>query len=280
MNYDLLAQEVIEGLRVAPIDMLGIGDAKGEYEYCASHMESYVRTIRDIDTLFNNDAKNRTVLEIGSFLGTVSICLKKLGYDVCAADIPEYHQSASLRGLYERNGIQFSAVNLRSQQLPYEENSFDAVIICEVIEHFNFNPLPVLKEINRVTKKSGYVYIGMPNQSSIINRIKLLRGESIHNPITDFFKQLDRNENMLVGLHWREYTLRETVEMIEKMGFRAVKQYYPDDKVDKGDVTLNVMGRLVYKLMEIVPSFRLSQVVIGEKVSEPAHDFWVTQANS
>jgi SAM-dependent methyltransferase len=271
---------VIDGLKVSPVDMLGTGDASGEYDYCISHRASYVRTIHDIDTLFNNNAGNRRILEIGSFLGTVSIPLKKLGYDVCAADIPEYHQSPSLRDLYEKNGIRFSAVNLRSRQLPYEANFFDAVIICEVIEHLNFNPLPVLREINRVMKNGGYIYIGMPNQASIINRIKLLRGESVHNPISDYFKQLDKNENMPVGLHWREYTLRETTEMIEQMGFRTVKHCYPYYPEDKGDVKLNIMGRLVYKLMEIVPSFRLGQVVIGEKVSEPAFDFWITEANS
>jgi len=226
VNYNEIVQDVIEELKLSSIDILGIGDAAGEYYFMNSTKESYIRTVRDIDNLFKEYKGNPNILEIGSFLGPVSISLKRIGYSVCALDIPEFYQSSSLRSLYEKNDIPFAGLNLREYKLPYESNSFDAIIICEVIEHLNFNPLPVLKEINRVLKKDGYIYIGMPNQLRIQNRIKLLFGKSIHNPIDYFFKQLDRNSNMIVGLHWREYTLTETVEMIEKMGFKATTKYY------------------------------------------------------
>jgi SAM-dependent methyltransferase len=125
-------------------------------------------------------------------LGAVSISLKRLGFNICALDIPEFYQSSTLRALYERNGIPFNGLNLRKSELPYGSDSFDAVIICEVLEHLNFNPLPALQEINRVLKNDGYIYIGMPNQTCLGNREKLLRGMSIHNSIEDFFKQLAR----------------------------------------------------------------------------------------
>jgi SAM-dependent methyltransferase len=277
MNYDEIVQDVIEEYKDSPIDMLGIGDAAGEYDYLNYHKDSYIRTVRDIDNLWGNSASNRNILEIGSFLGPVSISLKEIGYSVYALDIPEFYQSSSLRSLYEKHGIQFAGLNLREYQLPYESNFFDAIIICEVIEHLNFNPLPVLKEINRVLKKDGYVYIGMPNQSHIINRIKLVLGKSIHNSVEDFFKQLDRNNNMIVGLHWREYTLSETIELIEKMGFQTTRKYY---FTEKGNRKTNHLIELVKTLLYVVPSFRPYQVVMGKKVSEPTYDFWLTDANS
>lgn len=275
MNYGKIVKDVIDKHKDSPIDILGIGDAEGEYNYLNLLKDSYIRTVRDIDNLYKSSRATRKVLEIGSFLGTVSISLKKIGYAVCALDIPEFHQSVSLRSLYEENDIPFVGLNLKKHQLPYESNSFDAIIICEVIEHLNFNPLPVLKEMNRILKKDGYIYVGMPNQSHIVNRIKLLVGKSIHNPINDFFKQLDSNCNMIVGLHWREYTLAETISMIEKMGFETIQKYYFMEK--GGGWTIR---RLIKKLLYVIPSFRPFQVVVGKKVSEPTYNFWLSDANS
>lgn len=227
--------------------------------------------------MFKGDKSCRNILEIGSFLGAASISLKRLGFNVRALDIPEFYKSSTLRSLYERNGIPFNGLNLRNSKLPYESNSLDAVIICEVIEHLNFNPLPVLQEINRVLKNDGYIYIGMPNQSYLRNRIKLLLGMSIHNPIEDYFKQLGRNDNMIVGLHWREYTLNETIQLIQKMGFDIVDKYYFFPKGQHKSSTLKAM---LMKMAFSYPPFRPFHVVIGKKVSVPTYDFWLTDANS
>jgi SAM-dependent methyltransferase len=199
--------------------------------------------------------------------------LQRLGYKVSALDIPEFQKSASLGAVYEENGIDFAGVNLRHYKLPYESGSFDAVILCEVIEHLNFNPLPILMEINRVLKPGGYIYIGMPNQSSYANRRKLLFGHSVHNPIDDFFAQLDRKTNMIVGLHWREYTVPETVSMIEKMGFETCRKYYYGK-------TFEGRNFIAVGLKRLLPFLLPSQVVIGRKVSVPNYDFWLTEANS
>jgi SAM-dependent methyltransferase len=286
MNYDKIIQDVIEEYKHSPIDILSIGDTEGEYNYLNSHKYSYVRTIRDIDNLWENNKAGKKILEIGSFLGTVSISLKNIGYSIYALDIPEFYQSSSLRSYYKNNGIPYIGLNLKNYQLPFESGYFDAIIICEVMEHFNFNPLPVLKEMNRVLKKDGYIYIGMPNQARIINRIKLLHGKSINNSIDDFFEQLDRNSNMIVGLHWREYTLIETMKMIEKMGFKVTHKYYFVEKEN-----INIIDPLFKKLLLFIkilmktfiyvnPSFRPYQVVIGKKISVPIYDFWLTEANS
>jgi SAM-dependent methyltransferase len=277
MNYEKLVEEVVAEYRAAPIDILGIGDAQGEATYLDNLRDSYVRTIRDVDGLFDGGRGGRRILEIGSFLGAASIALKRMGFEVSAVDIPEFHKSPALRALYERNGIPYAGLNLRKSRLPQESGSMDAVVICEVIEHFNFNPLPVLLEINRVLKPGGYVYIGMPNQASLQKRIALLHGQSIHNPIDDFFKQLDPKDNMIVGLHWREYTMGETLEMLRRTGFEAAKQYYfqPREQPKPG-----LWQALQRRLVAWRPAFRAFQVVVGRKLSTPSYDFWRTEANS
>ena len=277
INYEHAIQRIIEQYKSSPVDILDIGDAGAEYNYLLAGRDSYIRTIRDIDSLFSPDRAAKRILEIGSFLGPVSICLKQLGYDVYATDIPEFANSSRLRALYAKHDIPFQGVNLRSHQLPYDSEFFDAVIMCEVLEHLNFNPLPVFREINRVTRRGRYLYIGTPNQTRMGSRIRLFRGKSIREPIDHFLAQLDRNDNMIVGLHWREYTLSETVELVEKMGFQMVTAYYFTPKVARDSSPRSVLKSALYNA---VPSFRPYQVVMGQKRSEPKYEFWLTEANT
>lgn len=272
-----ILDQVIAEHEASPVDMLGIGDAGGEYAYLKTLRDSYARTVADVRRLHDQPRAGERILELGSFLGPVCITLKRLGYDVSAADIPEFHDSASLRDLYHRNGVPFDGVNLRHAQLPYGSESMDLVILCEVLEHLNFNPLPALAEINRVLKPGGHLYIGMPNQASIVNRIKLLFGRSIHNPIQEFFTQLDRNSNMIVGLHWREYTMAETHQLMECMGFDVVgSEYY----ANSGSRT-RISTWLLRKILYLWPSFRPFLVVVGKKrLVSPSHDFHRVEANS
>ena len=277
MNYQKIVSDVVEKYKTTPIDMLNIGDGAGEYSYLDALRDSYVRTVRDVDNLFGNSRSNRHIVEIGSFLGPVSISLKQMGYRVSALDIPEFFESASLRALYESNGIPFVGVNLKHAKLPYDSESADAVISCEVFEHLNFNPLPAFQEINRVIKQQGYLYIGMPNQAKIANRLKLAFGRSVRNPVEDYFKQLDRKDNMIVGLHWREYTMAETVQLIEAMGFELASKYYFSED---GGAGAGLLKSALKRVLSVYPAFRTSQVVIGRKIAASNHDFWLTDANS
>jgi SAM-dependent methyltransferase len=110
--------------------------------------------------------------------------------------------------------------------LPYPDNHFDAVILSEVIEHLNFNPLPVLQEINRILKKDGILYVTTPNQVNLINRIKIIMGRSIRNSISDSVTQLDQTKHTICGIHWREYTLEELIQLLEITGFTVMAYSY------------------------------------------------------
>ena len=74
------------------------------------------------------------------------------------------------------------------------------------------------------------LYIAMPNGAKLYNRLSLLKGRSIHNPVADYFKQLDSRHNMSVGLHWREYLMHETIEMFTGMGYQVSLNYYFDEQ--------------------------------------------------
>jgi len=274
MDYKKIVQEAIEQNHVSNIELFCGKDEIGINNYLNGQQYAYVRTVHDINRMV---PKEKKILEIGSFFGVVSIALKKCGYSVYALDIPEFFSSEPLRKLYVDNDIPFTGLNLRKSPLPYESSYFDCVILCEVLEHLNFNPLPVLLEINRVLKEGGIIYIGMPNLASIHRRIALLMGRSIHNPIDDFLKQLDRNTNMIVGIHWREYTMIETREITEKMGFALEQSYYFIGNREGRNL---IKKMIISFLNKFFPSLLPCQVVVGRKINNPSYDFWYTDANS
>jgi SAM-dependent methyltransferase len=148
------------------------------------------------------------------------------------------------------------------------------VVICETLEHLNFNPLPVLYEINRITKTGGFIYVGLPNHVFIKNRLKMLSGRSAHHPIEYFFQQLD-GRNMIVGIHWREYTLAETVELVEAMGYKVIRKSYWDTT----DIQMKYSAKDLAKFVVYqVASWKPFLVAIGRKEGRPEYDFHFTDA--
>ncbi len=73
--------------------------------------------------------------------------------------------------------FQFSGVNYRqydaAHPLPYADASFDYVFSLEGIEHFEA-PFPFVRELCRVLKPGGKLYLSTPNTFSVDARIKYL----------------------------------------------------------------------------------------------------------
>ncbi|MBI4015324.1 MAG: methyltransferase domain-containing protein [Candidatus Aenigmarchaeota archaeon] len=59
--------------------------------------------------------------------------------------------------------------------LPFENNSFSLVIMSQILEHL-FYPEKVIEEAKRITK--GLILVGLPNELDIIQRLRLLFGNS------------------------------------------------------------------------------------------------------
>lgn len=217
--------QLILSYKAAPINFAE--GEEGEYFYLEGHKHTFVQTVEDVVNKFKGaDPGKVKILEIGAFLGIASITLADLGFDVTATDIEEFLSNQRIQERFNRHGVKFKACDLRSYQLPFEDEQFDAVIMCESLEHLNFNPLPVIKEINRVLKTNGIFYVTVPNQATLSHRLLLLEGNSIHNPISDFFLQLQPNTTMIVGLHWREYTAVEIKQMLEGLNLKVTEQRY------------------------------------------------------
>ena len=257
-----LVNAVIEEEHSSPIGFFSDNNLKHEYTYLENSKARFIINLADIINTIKPEKKR--ILEIGPYFGILSVCLSRLGYDVYVLDIPEFISNKKLQRRFEANNVKFIPFNLKNNNFPYDNNFFDLIVMCEVLEHLNFNPLPMIKELNRILKDNSFVYLSLPNIASYKNRKSLLLGNSIHNPIEDFFKQLETNSMMIVDLHWREYSKKELIELFNKSGFMITKHYF----LGSTDVYINyknprfILKKIFYSIFQ---SLKGTQICIFKK---------------
>jgi len=239
-----------------------------ESDYWETLRLTYERTLKDVVQLVEHhfeESRRIRILEIGAFCGTVATALKRTDarFEITAWDLPLFMEDEALVSHYVRTGIQSASGNLCSLPLDFAPEAFEIIICCEVIEHLNFNPLPVFCEFNRLLKAGGILYIGTPNQANIVKRLLLAKGKSIHNPVKHLVWQLNPKESFSIGLHWKEYTAAELVEVLSLTGFQCSRSYYCHTNEH---LNPNVLRRMLVRLMySCFPAFLPSQVAIGVK---------------
>lgn len=271
---EILREVITDTYYKNPVMLSELWESEGEKEYIDSLYPQYERILLDFNKIFHGDFKGKRVLEISSFLGVVDIVLAKTGCEAYTYDIPEFQNNQRLSELYAAFHVHSSSGNIRhilETGMPWPDNYFDAVILSEVIEHLNINPLPLFQEIHRILKKDGILYITTPNQVRLINRIALALGRSIRNPISHYCIQLDRKRRNTCGIHWREYTLEEVIRLLEETGF-SLKSYSYCPSCRKKN-TLSPAENFFIAIGSFIPGFREAIIVISRKEDHEPMEF-------
>ena len=156
-------------------------------------------------------AKPRRVLDAGSFPGSLSLLLKRRGYEVAALaqemDVAAFPPAADFLKTIERNGIPLYFCDLERQYAPLPEGGFDLVILTEVIEHMAFHPFHAMAECCRLLATGGSLWVSTPNLANAVYALRLLRGRSIFKPLDGPWAQAFPS---MQGIkHEREYTRDE-----------------------------------------------------------------------
>jgi SAM-dependent methyltransferase len=175
--------------------------------------------------------------DIGAGGCVVSVCLAKAGAKVTCVDTwGEYDQndqygegfafgnSRDLLDMLQREGLSAIQHDLAIRPWPLLDNHYDIVTFFDVIEHIwhGQDVLHSVREIRRISKPGGLVFITTPNVAMLRNRLKLLCGMSIYH-------DLDRwlNTWPYTG-HVREFDFSEINHIFESAGFTLVRQLATD----------------------------------------------------
>ncbi len=212
------------------------------------------------------------ILEIGTTPGTFTGIMRQAGYDVAGVDLfPEQRAE-----LWQKLNVEVKFCNLDEQPIPYDDNSFDAVVFSEVIEHLAGSPLKPLREMLRVLKPNGRVIISTPNQHYFKSRMKTLGDVVLGRPF-ESFKEFTRSMQLdgpqRYYNHSRLYTMPELRWMLEQAGFRVALEHFGDawervgiekGRVFKHPLRVGVKSAL-WLVTSLKPRWRSMLLIVGTK---------------
>jgi len=165
--------------------------------------------LEKITNIFTDIPRGK-VLDLGCGDGDYAIILKKLGFEVIACDVDEQ------RFKYKTE-IEFKKCDLM-QRLTFGDNSFDYVLLLEVIEHLN-NPYSFMQELKRILKDNGTLILSTPNILSLKSRMRFLfegAFEYFREPPLD---QMHNPKEKIFNLHIFLYRFHELEYLLWRNGF-------------------------------------------------------------
>lgn len=99
-------------------------------------------------------------LDVGCGRGEVVRAAQERGWQAEGCDL----SAEFVRYAREVNGVEAHAATL--EQMRYPDASFDVVTLVEVIEHL-YEPAETMRELSRVVRPGGLVYMSTPNEESV-----------------------------------------------------------------------------------------------------------------
>lgn len=145
------------------------------------------------------DYKEKKVLEAGCNTGVILIPLLKMGVDAYGFDISRGDIKRA-KNYLGKQGLARDRVRVAdAKKMPYKANSFEIVILSDVLEHVS-DPKAVANEAIRVVKKGGLVMVTVPNGRHPVVKYEWLRKLLSGRNSVDEFPDVPFNKRKLTNL--------------------------------------------------------------------------------
>jgi SAM-dependent methyltransferase len=125
-----------------------------------------------------------------------------------------YRHPDAYEKAFRKYNCRFVAADICGAKLPFADGQFLVATFSEVLEHLPIERVHfVLSEIARVIQPNGVLLVSSPNQASLENRVRLLKGKSI--------LVMPNGSDSARGLfgHIRLYTPEEMKSALGGLGF-------------------------------------------------------------
>lgn len=179
-----------------------------EQEYWRFHEARFRRTVQRLSELL---PANAVILDVGSHFLHLAAILASLGFRVVALDVaafaamPHVQQRATSFSIDQRV-VDFTEF-ADGTFLGAESDTYDAILLCEVIEHLTFNPVRFWKRAYELLRLNGVVYITTPNAMTLLAAAGAAWGLLTLSRIGLNAKRI--MSDVTYGHHWKEYTAPE-----------------------------------------------------------------------
>lgn len=180
--------------------------------------------------------KKSKVLDIGAGLGTISEILSNYYEEVISIE-PVKERLFFLKKRFEQEGIKnIRLMQMNALELPFPENSFDLIVMNGVLEwvalYSKENPKKVqeqvLKDILKILKPNGYLYVGIENRlcyRHFVGRydphVDLIFITLMPRLLANFYSRI------FIGKDYRTYiySYNGYMKLLKKAGFKNVEIY-------------------------------------------------------
>ena len=131
-----------------------------------AHQRRKKKIIRLIQQYCHNGC---SLLDVGCGCGDIALELAHLGHKVSGIDLEpvRIHKANALAQKYGKGQL---FLRKRFQDFK-NSDKFDAVILGEVLEHFE-NPVEILEQVGELLTRDGRIIITAPNMPSLRNRLQ------------------------------------------------------------------------------------------------------------
>jgi glycosyltransferase involved in cell wall biosynthesis/SAM-dependent methyltransferase len=186
--------------------------AKG---YIEGHRTRLVKTLEMIPPggLYEN------ILEMGAYFQITAALNSKLGYGYVRGCYYGQAGGVEVKKVVSSEGEEFECFvdyfDAEKDRFPYDDESFNTVLCCELIEHLFEDPMFMMSEINRILKPGGHLLLTTPNIASWRALSAILRG--YHPGFFPSYIKPGGNHNDHPR-HNREYTPDDIYHLMESSG--------------------------------------------------------------
>jgi SAM-dependent methyltransferase len=247
--------------RQAAISRHNLGLHPDHYDirtYLRASERRYVLAVSSFNRHNTADGEAMTALEVGGFLGAFPLALSRAGVAVTLVEEYDYYHGAldELRSFLEREGIEIWSVDFT---LPLEapvERRFTLVSNMAMLEHLPSTPRALMANLRSCLAERGTLLVEVPNIAYWPNRLRLLRGQSVHQAFSVYYA----TEPPFMG-HHREYTANELRQLLAMSGFAIWEVVYLNYSADWRDAdrltrlrmsALNLPTRLIASCREVI----------------------------
>ncbi len=266
--------KVISGIKWPNRLKTGSGWNPGTF-YHNLQQERYFHVVKTVESALEKcKTLPLSILDVGYYPGALGIMLREFfgdkirligsGMESSPAIIQELSDLKAyaeihdteldpLHYLYDSNSI--------SSRIQVPDDSIDLVIAGEVFEHLT-SPLHFIKEISRVLKKGGILFLTTPNVCYMGNILRLLTNRSNFPPLE--FSTIIIPEKRP---HARLYAAGEIRQLMANENLEEVKHFFIDGHDERFRVrSLSVKIKLfIIRCFYFVPHFRDQYIGIFQK---------------